>query len=155
MRVRPFTPRDVPSVLAIQATAGIGDGWNEANYLNLASSGGFVAVAEEGEPLHLLGFVALRRAFDEAEILSLAVDAPYRRRGTGRALVRSACEWMRREGIAAAWLEVRASNLAAIRLYSSTGFRFHSARKWYYRNPDEDADIMRLQVLSFEWVRSS
>ncbi|MGH9444397.1 MAG: GNAT family N-acetyltransferase [Terriglobia bacterium] len=150
MRIRPFTPPDIPSILAIQAGAGLGDGWRETDYLALAHSEGLIVVAEAEEETAstLIGFLALRRALDEAEILTLAVDARHRRLGAGRALVRAACEWMRVQGIATAYLEVRASNAAAIRLYSSAGFAFHSARKGYYHNPEDAACIMRLNIRS-------
>lgn len=71
----------------------------------------------------------------EAELLNLAVDPRLRRRGAGRALV----EVMEGRRV---WLEVRASNEAAIRFYRSLGFAVCGVRRRYYRDPDEDAVLM-------------
>ncbi len=71
----------------------------------------------------------------EAELLNLAVEPRLRRRGVGRALLRS----MQGRRI---WLEVRASNEAAIRFYQSLGFSRCGLRRAYYRDPVEDAVLM-------------
>jgi ribosomal-protein-alanine N-acetyltransferase len=71
----------------------------------------------------------------EAELLNLAVRPEARRRGVGRALLALL-------GGRKVWLEVRASNEAAIRFYESQGFRVYGLRKAYYRDPDEDAVLM-------------
>lgn len=71
----------------------------------------------------------------EAELLNLAVRPEARRRGVGRALLALLAGRK-------VWLEVRASNEAAIRFYESQGFRVCGRRKGYYRNPDEDAVLM-------------
>lgn len=71
----------------------------------------------------------------EAELLNLAVRPEARRRGVGRALL----ALLARRKV---WLEVRASNEAAIRFYETQGFRVCGRRKSYYRNPEEDAVLM-------------
>lgn len=71
----------------------------------------------------------------EAELLNLAVRPEARRRGVGRALLALLAGRK-------VWLEVRASNEAAIRFYQSQGFRVYGRRKSYYRNPEEDAVLM-------------
>ncbi len=144
MKVRPFISRDMPSILALQAGGGISESWREADYMRLAQSGGLVLVAQlDEESLStVIGFLALRRASDEAEIVALAVDARYRRLGAGRALVCKTCEWTRSQAIASVYLEVRASNTAARSLYSTAGFRLHYERKDYYDNPQEAACVM-------------
>lgn len=71
----------------------------------------------------------------EAELLNLAVRPEARRRGVGRALLALLAGRK-------VWLEVRASNAAAIRFYESQGFRVCGRRKGYYRDPEEDAVLM-------------
>ena len=77
---------------------------------------------------------------DEAEILALAVDPAHRRRGAASALLGAFLE--SRHG--RVFLEVRASNRAARRLYSRFGFRQTAVRPLYYQTPAEDALIFQL-----------
>ena len=76
---------------------------------------------------------------DEREILNLAVDPAERRRGVARKLLetelrRAKMQW---------FLEVRASNPSAIKLYESAGFREAGRRESYYRNPAEPGIVMK------------
>jgi len=74
----------------------------------------------------------------EREILNLAVDPAERHTGVARELLKDA---LRARG---AWfLEVRASNVAAIRLYESAGFSRTGRRPDYYYEPPEDGIVMR------------
>jgi [ribosomal protein S18]-alanine N-acetyltransferase len=94
-------------------------------------------VAEDGESL--AGFVVWRRiASDEIEILNLAVQPAFRRRGVAKAL-------LGRLPKGDVFLEVRESNLAARGLYQAAGFREVGLRRGYYQNPPEGAVVMRLQ----------
>jgi ribosomal-protein-alanine N-acetyltransferase len=79
---------------------------------------------------------------DELHINTLAVDASLRRRGLGTALVRYVIEAARLEGADRATLEVRRSNVPALRLYERLGFRIEAIRPKYYREPEEDALIL-------------
>ena len=87
-----------------------------------------------------MGFLVVRQiAPDEREILNLAVDPAERRRGVAHKLLetelrRAKTQW---------FLEVRASNSSAIRLYESTGFREAGRRESYYSNPAEPGIVMQ------------
>ena len=92
------------------------------------------------------GFVLVRAAVGEAEILTLAVRPALRRQGVGAALVRSAAEHAHRLGAAQIFLEVAVGNAAARRLYKGLGFAEVGRRKGYYALRDanfEDALILR------------
>src|SRR3546814_20202666 len=78
------------------------------------------------------GFAIARTIMDEAELLLLAVDPARRRRGIGRALLRSVIADGESRGIAKIHLEVRASN-GAIATYRQTGFEKIGDRRDYYR----------------------
>jgi ribosomal protein S18 acetylase RimI-like enzyme len=71
-----------------------------------------------------------------AELLALAVAAPFRGRGLGRALlahvVARARGMSRRHGIAALRLAVAEGNATARRLFESAGFRYHEAAEGAY-----------------------
>jgi len=79
-------------------------------------------------------------------ILNLAVDPGVRRRGAGRRLLGAMLNWMASEGAREVFLEVRASNVAALALYERSGFRHLGIRKGYYAGPREDALTMVLEM---------
>lgn len=79
---------------------------------------------------------------DELQIDNIAVDRSFRGRGIAGQLLKVALHAAFDRGARTAVLEVRRSNLPAIRLYRSSGFAVVGARTAYYRNPDEDALIM-------------
>ena len=91
----------------------------------------------------VVAYGSLLYAPDEGQILNLAVDAAYRKKGYATAIL-SALEADAREHDAKAlFLEVRASNLPAIRLYEKHGFAVVGKRPDFYRAPLEDALVMK------------
>jgi ribosomal-protein-alanine N-acetyltransferase len=93
-----------------------------------------------------LGFIVVRAAAGEAEILTLAVHPDARRQGLGRALVQSAAATAQTLGAEAFWLEVAVDNAAAIALYAAAGFQAAGKRPRYYGRKDGervDALVMR------------
>ncbi len=95
------------------------------------------------------GFVLVRFAADEAEILTIAVRPKLRRRGIGRLLMADVIRRLYREHIASLFLEVEGANAAAVALYRKLGFVVAGERKNYYAQPahgDAGALVMRLQV---------
>lgn len=85
---------------------------------------------------------------DEAEILNLAVKTAQRRKGEATELVRwLLAEWIQ-DGVRHIFLEVRASNAAAIKLYERLGFRQVGRRKDYYSNPLADALVLERQEIT-------
>lgn len=94
----------------------------------------------------VVGYLVGRAVRDEGEILNLGVSLPARRRGVGRALVAEALGAFAAGGVVSVYLEVRASNLAAQRLYATFGFREVGRRRRYYRWPLEDAVVLRAAI---------
>ena len=78
------------------------------------------------------GFAMVRSVVDEAELLLLAVDPAYRRRGVATALLRAVIAEAQAGGIADLHLEVRAGN-EAVQLYTAQGFAKVGERRGYYR----------------------
>lgn len=113
--------------------------WPAQSYLGLP---GWVAESDAG----VVGLVVTGVAADEMEILNLAVEPDWRRRGVGTALVETALEHGRRSGAKRVFLEVRESNQAARGFYRRQGFAVAGRRPRYYRRPDEDAVVMARQV---------
>lgn len=87
-------------------------------------------------------YVFLRILMDEVHIMKLATAAGQRRQGLATNLAQQALSEACREGCCRAILEVRSSNLAAIRLYHRLGFETVGERKRYYRPTGEDALVM-------------
>jgi ribosomal-protein-alanine N-acetyltransferase len=89
------------------------------------------------------GFVLIRVASDEAEILTLAVTGAARGRGLGRALLAAALESARAAGAARMFLEVGARNAPARALYAAAGFAEAGRRARYYADGDDALVLSR------------
>jgi ribosomal-protein-alanine N-acetyltransferase len=92
------------------------------------------------------GYVVAHSAADEGEILNLGVAAAHRRQGIGRALVQRVLGELAARGVRTVYLEVRASNADARRLYESLGFGEVARRARYYRRPIEDAVVLSAKL---------
>jgi ribosomal-protein-alanine N-acetyltransferase len=137
MTVRPATREDLAAIAQIQRASPEASAWEPASYLDYYCR---VAIGAG----RVVGFLVFRRltqgdAPPEHEILNLGVDPASRRKGVARLLLQRALA----EAPGAWFLEVRESNLAAIRLYESLGFRPAGERKDYYHDPPEAAIVMR------------
>jgi [ribosomal protein S18]-alanine N-acetyltransferase len=139
------TLRDLDAVAAIESRA-FSDPWSRqafASALQLDAS--FFACARSRSGA-MLGYVVAWFAAGEGEIANLAVDAASRGQGTGGRLLDAAIARASSERVATVYLEVRASNESALRLYRSRGFEEVGRRRSYYRKPTEDAIVFRLQL---------
>ncbi|MBQ1435325.1 MAG: ribosomal protein S18-alanine N-acetyltransferase [Clostridia bacterium] len=92
------------------------------------------------------GFVGASLIADTADITNVAVLPAFRRRGMGRALVSAMTERLSLAGASEVLLEVRRGSDAARELYRGAGFLEISVRRAYYRDPVEDAVIMRREL---------
>jgi len=133
---------DVPWVATIEARA-FTDPWSAASFAEFVGQPHVIAlVAEDGGAAGVVGYAIGTVVADEGEVLNLAVDPAARRRGIGRNLVGALLERLEARGAESLYLEVRASNEAAIGLYRTAGFEPLGRRKAYYRAPREDAVTM-------------
>ena len=98
-------------------------------------------VAVDGE--RVAGYVGSQSVMGESDMMNIAVHPDYRRRGLAEMLVAELLTALKNAGNTCLTLEVRASNAPAIALYEKTGFSQIGLRKNYYRNPREDALILR------------
>ncbi len=96
----------------------------------------------------MAAFAITQVVLDEATLFNIAVDPAYQRRGLGRVLLEHVIDEVEKLGVVTLWLEVRASNVAAIALYESVGFNEATIRRNYYPTTDgrEDAIIMALPI---------
>ena len=98
-------------------------------------------VAEEENVV--LGYIGSQAVMDEADVMNVAVDPARRREGVARKLVQALVTALNENGVHALLLEVRASNEPAKALYERQGFIQVGRRPNYYRNPKEDALILK------------
>ena len=96
----------------------------------------------------MAAFAITQIVLDEATLFNIAVDPAFQRRGLGRELLEHLIDELEKRGVVTLWLEVRASNLAAIALYEQSGFNEATIRRNYYPTADgrEDAIIMALPI---------
>jgi len=137
---RPATPADAEALAEIELESFPDPSWSAEDFLRCDCS----VVEIDGT---VAGFLVSRENFPgdadtppEREIVNLAVKERFRRLGVARTLLRREIE----RG-AAIFLEVRASNVAAIQLYKNAGFIEISRRRQYYDNPVESAIVMCLK----------
>ena len=98
-------------------------------------------VAVDGDVV--AGYVGSQSVMGEADMMNLAVLPDYRRKGIGEMLVKRLVEELTANAVSSLTLEVRASNTGAIELYNKLGFAQVGRRPNYYKNPKEDALILR------------
>ena len=145
-RVRRLLSADLPAVREILRQAPEASEWSEEVMKStLDSSGALALVSERGE--EITGCVFGSRVEEEAEILNLAVNVAFRRKGEGSELVRQLMREWEQRGVARIFLEVRDSNASAIRFYAGLGFRQAGKRRKYYSGPEEDALVLERDVL--------
>jgi [ribosomal protein S18]-alanine N-acetyltransferase len=131
--VRRGEPTDLPEVRAIQAASPQAAQWDVTDYLQYD-----LRVALQS--VRVAGFLVARTlAPGESEILNVAVAPELRRQGVARALVGALLSDL--EG--ALFLEVRASNVAALDFYKCLGFQEVTTRREYYEKPPEPAIVMK------------
>ena len=89
------------------------------------------------------GYIGSQRVLGESDMMNVEVAPEYRRRGIAQALILELIRRLSQQGNRSLMLEVRASNTPAITLYHKLGFAQVGRRPNYYRNPKEDALILR------------
>jgi [ribosomal protein S18]-alanine N-acetyltransferase len=129
--VEPATQRDTARLAQLHG-ASFHRGWGEGEFEAMLS--------ERNTLVHrlrlgrkLIGFAVSRIAADEAEILSIAVDAGHRGRGLSRNLLLTHLGHLAGHGVRTVFLEVEEHNQPARRLYDRAGFAVSGRRERYYR----------------------
>ena len=141
IHIVPMENHHVMQVAALEKQC-FSDPWSEnsvASELNNPLSLWLVAVDDE----NLAGYVGSQTVMNETDMMNIAVDEGYRRQGIAQMLVESLVERLKKMDSRCLTLEVRISNTPAIALYEKLGFAQVGKRPNYYRNPKEDALILR------------
>ena len=118
------------------------DPWSEKSVAHeLTNPLSLWIVAVEGE--RVAGYVGSQSVMGESDMMNVAVHPDFRRQGVAELLVKELVAALAEKGNYCLTLEVRASNAPAISLYEKLDFQQVGLRKNYYRNPKEDALILR------------
>jgi [ribosomal protein S18]-alanine N-acetyltransferase len=142
--LRPMTTDDLPHVLRLEGALFGEESWSREMLAGeLAQQPGtrYYLVAEEGGVL--TGYAGLLTAGEQADVLTIAVATGRWGRGIGSQLLAALLAESRRRGCTEVFLEVRADNMRAQRLYKWWGFTEIGIRRGYYQPSGTDAIVMR------------
>jgi ribosomal-protein-alanine N-acetyltransferase len=140
---------DLPEVLAIERSS-FPNPWQETTFRGEIQNDdiSFPLVAVDPAEKKIVGYIIYWKIRDEIMINNVAVHPDFRRMGVGESMLREAIERGRGEKVTFVSLEVRISNTSAQALYAKLGFGLIGVRKNYYSNPDEDALVLGLNLMS-------
>jgi ribosomal-protein-alanine N-acetyltransferase len=138
--LRPLEEQDCVAISDIHAT-GFDPAWGPEDMMGLLRQSnvfGFLAL-ETGALIRQrpVGFVLVRHAADEAEILTIAVSSQARGRGIGRRLMVETLRKLYADRIDRLILEVDENNQSALHLYRQLGFEQVGVRKGYYTHAEK------------------
>ena len=143
--IRAATSADVSAMMVLEEHAVTAAHWSfgqyEALFRESDPSRTALVIEEESQ---VQGFIVARMIGMEWEIENIAIAGPARRRGLGTRLLGELLDRARMKAVRAVFLEVRESNHAARALYEKWSFLESGRRPKYYRNPEEDAILYRL-----------
>lgn len=141
MIIIPMNGAHVPQIAELEKCC-FSDPWSERsigeeleNPLSL-----WLAAEEKGK---VIGYVGSQTVMGWTDMMNIAVDPEYRRRGVAEALIEKLIEALKEMESTCLTLEVRESNEPAKLLYEKLGFVCVGKRPKYYHNPREDALILR------------
>lgn len=143
---RPMRRSDLDAVLAIEQRA-FPQPWSRSFFekeLGTPQARCTVATTDD-ETATIVGYTVCWRVLDEVHLLNVAVHVEHRGAAVGRRLVEDVLAVGRATGGRVVYLEVRAGNVAARRLYRRLGFRDLGVRRGYY-GPGQDAIVMELRL---------
>ena len=145
--LRDMRREDLPAVLDIERRS-FAQPWSRAFFeKELATPfARLVVAAEEAVPRpQVIGYTCRWRVTDEVHLLNVAVHPERRGLGHGRALVAAVVGEAEAARARVVYLEVRAGNVIARRLYRQLGFKDLGVRRGYY-GPGQDAIVMELRL---------
>jgi len=136
---------DVAAVVALES-ASYQFPWSEGIFRDCLRVGYLCRVVELAGDV--IGYGIMSMGAGEAHILNLCVRVELRSRGIGRQVLAHLLARARSAGMLEAFLEVRPTNTAAIRLYQAAGFEQVGIRRGYYQAPGgrEDAAVLKLDL---------
>jgi ribosomal-protein-alanine N-acetyltransferase len=145
VKLRKFSLADLDRVLEIEKVSFLNrEVWSRNYFKNLYQKypEGFI-IAENGN--EIIGYTIGQVRNESAEIISLAVDPTWRRKGVGTILTNSLIDHFKEKRLKEIFLHVRTKNKEGISFYQKLGFKILKTIKNYYRNGDS-AFLMRKEI---------
>lgn len=140
MEIRQMQLDDLEQVMEIE-NENFSVPWTETGFFTfLIREDTLFLVAQEKE--EILGYCGVVMVQDEGDITNVAVKKSWQNQGVGKKLMEELVKSTEQEGVARLFLEVRASNEPALRLYRNMGFVQTGIRQNYYEEPREDGIVM-------------
>ena len=155
VRFEPLTALWLDEVMQIEQRA-YAHPWSRANFADSIQTGYQMQVlttnvdsGSDKQPI--LGYFVAMKGFEEVHLLNITVAPEHQGRGWARAMLEALAVWSRGQAAEWLWLEVRASNTRALKVYQDHGFKLVSVRQDYYpagpkANGREDAIVMSLKL---------
>ena len=141
--IEPATIRDAPRLAQLHGTS-FHRGWGESEFERmLAERDTLVQRLRLGRKI--IGFAVSRMGADEAEILSIAIDAGHRGKGYSRNLLLTHLGHLAGYGVRSIFLEVEENNHPARRLYQWAGFAVVGRRERYYQQDGEQLNALLMR----------
>ncbi|MEJ0087625.1 MAG: ribosomal protein S18-alanine N-acetyltransferase [Pseudomonadota bacterium] len=143
--IRPMLEIDLPEIAAIELKS-YAFPWSENIFRDCLRVGYTCRALDLAG--QIIGYGVMSLGAGEAHILNVCVREEFRTVGFGGRLLENLLERAAAGGVTEAFLEVRPSNLAAIRLYQRLGFEQIGIRRGYYQAPDgrEDAIVLKREL---------
>ncbi|SFP77624.1 ribosomal-protein-alanine N-acetyltransferase [Actinomadura madurae] len=142
--LRPMTGDDLPAVHRLDRSLFPENAWSEemlaGELADQPRTRHYVVAADPGG--EIVGYAGLAAAGGQADVQTIGVRADRRKHGIGAALLTELLDEAVRRRSESVFLEVRADNDAAHRLYERFGFTRVGVRKRYYQPSDVDAIVM-------------
>lgn len=142
----PMTEPRLDEVVAIEREA-YDHPWTRGNFVDSMRSGYEAQLLEAGGII--LGYFVAMKGIDEVHLLNITVAPGHQGQGWARVMLDALALWARGQGAQWLWLEVRASNARAQRIYEQHGYRRVGERRSYYpaaHGRREDAVVMSLKL---------
>ena len=142
IRVRECTKEELPQIVRIEEKY-IPSGWSEKGFAEWLELNENAVIFGTFLGDRLIGFANGSYAFEEGELLNIAVEEEYRRQGIAQTLFNTLFQHFTDMGVEKIFLEVREKNTPAVKFYEKNGFEQVGVRKNYYREPADNAVVMK------------
>ena len=147
MILREATMQDLAGIMAIERSCFIHDAWSEDVMASeLEAEHTFYVVCLENDRIVGYGGLSKLEGSHQADIQTIATDPSSRGKGFGRAMMNALTTKAKELGAKEIFLEVRADNVVAQKLYSVFGYKRIGIRKNYYQPDNVDAFVMQTDI---------
>lgn len=142
--IRPMETKDLDRVCQMEQES-FSMPWKREDFEKLIEDAGSIYLVIENDG-YVIGAAGYTDMVGDGYINNVVIDKEYRGRGYSKKLMEAVIESGKATGIYDYTLEVRVSNLPAIRLYEAVGFENAGVRKGFYDQPKEDAYVYWLRI---------